>query len=203
MNYNEIKKTLSNYKPYILESKKYLMSAVLIPIVEINNELHLIYETRASKLRSQPLDVSFPGGKIDKTDFNPLQTAIRETTEELGISKDDIEIICELDILVAPYGVIIHNFVGKINDISKININKDEVDSIFTIPISFLKNNKPISYKCAVTLSRNEDFPFHLIPFGKDYPFKSGYYETLFWHYNGKTVWGMTASITNNFIEQI
>lgn len=203
MNIKDIKNKLKTYTPYILGSDKMLLSSVLIPLVELNDELHLIFEVRSSKLRSQPLDISFPGGKIDKEDSSPMESAIRETCEELGIEKDDIEIIKELDLLVAPYGIIIHNFLGKIKDISKIKINEDEVDSIFMVPISFFKNNEPIRYKARVDLLKKDDFPFDLVPFGKDYPFKFGFTDVLFWRYENKTIWGMTAGIVENFISLI
>lgn len=203
MNYNQIKRSLTDYKPYIMGANTKSISSVLIPLVEIDGEIHLIFEKRSSKLRSQPLDVSFPGGRIDNEDTSPLEAAVRETCEEIGICEDQIDIITELDLFVVPYGVIIHNFVGKINDISKININEDEVESIFTVPLSFFMENEPLKYDSEVIVVREEPFPFHLIPFGKDYPFKNGSYEILFWHYEGKTIWGFTAAIVKNFIEQI
>lgn len=201
MKYSEIKNKLQNYNHYILGAKNALVSAVMIPIVEVNNELHILFEIRSDKLKSQPCDVSFPGGKIDPDDINPKFAARREVCEELGVNEDDIDIITELDLLVAPYGVIIHNFVGKINDISKISPNRNEVGSIFTVPISFFQQNTPMVVHNKIEVTREEDFPFHLIPYGKDYPFKSGNTQTLFWHYEGNTIWGMTASIVKNFIE--
>lgn len=203
MNYNQIKSSLSDYKPYILGADKKPISSVLLPLVEVDGEIHIIFETRSSKLRTQPLDVSFPGGRIDKEDASPMSAAVRETCEELGLTPDQIDVITELDLFMVPYGVIIHNFVGKINDISKININEDEVDSIFTVPLSFFMENDPIKYDSEIIAVREDPFPFHLIPFGRDYPFKNGNYEILFWHYNGKTIWGFTAAIVKNFVEQI
>lgn len=203
MNYSEIKSKLQNYNHYILGSKTSIVSAVLVPLVEVEGALHILFEVRSPNLKSQPCDVSFPGGKIDSSDRSPRFAAQREACEELGIVPEDIDIITELDLLVAPYGVIIHNFVGKINDISKISPNPNEVHSVFTVPIDFFQKNEPLVYDNKVELKRNENFPFHLIPYGKNYPFKQGINKTLFWHYNGKTIWGMTASIVKNFVELI
>ncbi len=200
MNYLEIKQNLQNYKPYILGAKDVLVSAVMVPLVEVDGELSILFEVRSAKLKSQPCDVSFPGGKIDKEDATPLLAAKREVCEELGITEDDLDVIAELDLLVAPYGVIIHNFLGKINDISKITPSPDEVHEIFTVPISFFQENEPLLWKSRMVFDRADDFPYDLIPFGKDYPFKEGYNKTLFWQYEGHTIWGMTAAIVQNLL---
>lgn len=203
MNYDQIKTVLQKHNKYILGANEALISAVMIPIVEIEKELHLLFEIRSPNLKSQPCDVSFPGGKVDPSDKSPLFAAKREVCEELGVYDKDLDIITELDLLVAPYGVIIHNFVGKINDISKISPNPSEVHSIFTVPISYFQNTKPLIYKNQIEFIRQDDFPFDLIPYGKNYPFKKGVAQTLFWNYNGNTIWGMTASMVQNFINLI
>lgn len=201
MNYLDIKQKLDGYKPYILGAKDVLVSAVMVPLVEVNGELSILLEVRSARLKSQPCDVSFPGGKIDQEDVSPLFAAKREVCEELGISEDDLDVITELDLLVAPYGVIIHNFLGKINDISKIKPSPEEVHEIFTVPISFFKENEPLLWKSKMVFEREEDFPYELIPFGKNYPFKEGMNKTLFWQYDGHTIWGMTAAIIQNLLE--
>ncbi len=203
MKYKKIQAKLKSHSPSVLTDEHNLVSSVILPLTEIDGELHILLEVRSPKLRSQPCDVSFPGGKIDASDKSPRDAAIRETCEELGLRREDIEIFAELDLLTTPYGVIIHNFVGKINDISKIQLNKEEVHSVFHVPLSFFISNEPIVYTNEVELIRSPDFPFHLIPFGKDYPFKRGFVNTYFWQYDGKTIWGMTASIIKNFIQLI
>lgn len=201
MNYNQLKAHLKDYEHSILGAKTALHSSVMVPIVEVDQELHLLFEIRSHKLNSQPGEVSFPGGKIDPTDENPLAAAKREVFEELGLEDDQIDIFTELDLLVAPFGVIIHNFLGKINDISKIKLNDDEVHRVFTVPIQFFKETEPITVKNQILFERDMDFPFHLIPNGENYKFKTTTSETLFWVYEGITIWGLTASIIKNLID--
>lgn len=200
MNYSQVKNKLKNYNHSILGAKKSLNSAILVPLVEIDGALHLVFEVRSQNLNSQPGDISFPGGKIDPEDSSPLAAAKREVYEELGVEAADIDIITELDLFVSPYGVIIHNFLGKINDISKIKPSPDEVEDVLIVPLQFFKDTKPLEFNGSFTVDR-EEFPFHLIPQGRNYKFKSAQSSTLFWIYGDHTIWGFTASIVMNLLE--
>ena len=64
MNYKQIKEYFENYQRYILSSNDYTISSVLIPLVEIDDELHIVFQVRSSTLNTQPNEVSFPGGKM-------------------------------------------------------------------------------------------------------------------------------------------
>ena len=200
MNYSQVKNKLKNYNHSILGAKKSLNSAILIPLVEIDDALHLVFEVRSKNLKSQPGDISFPGGKIDPEDESPLAAAKREVYEELGVEASGIDIVTELDLFVSPYGVIIHNFLGKINDISKIKPSPDEVEEVLIVPLQFFRETKPLEFHGTLIMDR-EEFPFHLIPQGENYEFKSAKSSTLFWVYGNYTIWGFTASIVKNLLE--
>ncbi|MGB5823938.1 MAG: CoA pyrophosphatase [Proteocatella sp.] len=203
MNYKQIKDYFTNYQRYILSSKDYMISSVLIPLVEIEEELNIVFQVRSSTLNTQPNEVSFPGGKLEESDKSPLETALRETNEEFGLSNDKIDIVSELDLLVSPFGVIIHSFLGKISSIADITINSDEVDSFFTVPISFLVNYTPEEHVNSLIPNFDENFPFNLIPNGKDYKFRNAKHKTYFYRYKDKVIWGMTAVILENFISKL
>ncbi|MBT8377597.1 MAG: CoA pyrophosphatase, partial [Ignavibacteria bacterium] len=96
--------------PEILGKDKYFNSAVLIPLFEKENELHVLFEKRATTIR-QGGEVSFPGGEFDRlADKSLEETAIRETTEELRIEKDKIIFLGRFGTLVAPMGVAVDAF---------------------------------------------------------------------------------------------
>lgn len=182
----------------------YRNHAILIPIVEINGELCLLYEKRSISMKTQPGEVCFPGGKIEYQE-NPMEAAIRETCEELGICSSHIEIIGEINKIVTPFNIMISCFVGYVRDYEnlKLNINADEVAEVFTIPLSHILNNEAEEYIIKSKLIIPEDFPYHMIQNGNGYNWKSGEYPIVFYTYEDKVVWGITARITRNFAHSL
>ena len=67
-----------------------MKAAVLVPIYESDGVLHLIMTRRPMDMRSHPGDVVFPGGMIDAADDGPVDTALREASEEVGLSRSDV-----------------------------------------------------------------------------------------------------------------
>jgi 8-oxo-dGTP pyrophosphatase MutT (NUDIX family) len=174
-------------------------SAVMILLVEDGEELSIVFEVRAHKLRNQPGDVCLPGGKVEPHE-NPRETSIRETMEELNLERDQIEIIGDMDYFISPYGNIMYAFVGKLK-YGEINPSEDEVHHIFKVPLKFLLEHEPMLYKMEIGPVNQEGFPFHLINGGKDYKFRKGYLDEYFYEYNDYVIWGFTAQIVKSFIE--
>lgn len=199
---DDIKKIYNNYNPYINGWEDMKIASVVIPIVEENGEYYILFQLRAKHMRTQPGEISFPGGSIDKNE-TPKEAAIREMCEELGLLENDFEIISPLDILVTPFNLLIHPFLGCIKNYNNIKINKDEVDHVFLVPIKFLINSDPLRVENSVNIIRNPVFPFNLIPQKENYKFKSGIYESIFYIYNDYVIWGITGKITENFIEYL
>lgn len=196
---NDIKIKFKNYKPYINGSKDMKKASVLIPIIKKDDSYFILFQVRSSTLKTQPNEICFPGGKIDYNE-KPIYTCVRETCEELGVTIDNIEIISELDLLITPSNMIIHPFLGILKSIDNLNINKDEVDHIFLVPITYLLKNKPITYTNEVSIIPNNDFPYEIIPNQTNYKFAKGNYDVLFYKYNDYIIWGITAKILENFL---
>lgn len=199
---DSLKELLKNYKPYINGHQNMKKASVFIPIVKKNNTNFIIFEVRSETLRSQPNEISFPGGMIEENE-TPISACIRETCEELGTSESNIEIISELDLFVGPADLIIHPFVGFIHDLKTLKPNADEVDHIFLVPLSHLLENDPLRYKNEVRVIPNKNFPYNLIPNKESYKFKSGNYDSLFYKYNNYVIWGTTGKILENFLNLI
>ena len=202
MDINRLIDKVKNRTPKPMDAeRKY---AVLIPLIQINDKWHIIFELRSKELKSQPGEISFPGGKSEGNETF-METAIRETMEELLISRESICVIGELDYLVSYANFIIHCFLGIISGLTmdKITPNNSEVDHLFTVPVDFFLENKPEEYVLDLQTVENEEFPYYLIPNGRDYNFRKGKNHVLFYKYNDYIIWGFTAKMTNHLIEII
>lgn len=188
-----------NYIPYINGHQKMKKSAVLIPLVKVDNSYSILFELRSKTMKTQPGEISFPGGKIEEKE-TPKEACIRETCEELGITQNNIEIISPLDIYVSPSNLIIHPYLGILKDINNININKDEVDHTFLVPIDYLLDYKADYYTNDVKVIPNKNFPYEKIPHKENYKFAEGNYPVWFYEYNNYVIWGITARILENFL---
>lgn len=191
---------LTNHKPYINGSESMRRSAVFIPLVRKDGEIHILFEVRASSLKHRPSEISFPGGGIEEGE-TPLQAAIRETEEEIGSYPEDIKIISELDLLITPVKYIIHPFAGYLDNIDHLKLNKSEVDHVFMVPLKYLLENHPKKYFNTVQVLPDQNLPFDLIPGEKNYKFENGKSQILFYKYKDYVIWGITAKILYNFLE--
>lgn len=178
--------------------------SVLIPLVQVAGKWEVIYELRARHMKTQPGEVSFPGGKVEKGE-SFRTAAIRETVEELGVTPGDIDILGELDFLVSYANFTIHCFLGvlKVDDLDSLQINPDEVDHVFTVPVDFLLQTEPLSYELVLKTEDTEDFPYELIPRGREYNFREGKHQVLFYQYGDYIIWGLTARLTKHLTDII
>ncbi|MBT2661275.1 CoA pyrophosphatase [Bacillus sp. ISL-45] len=200
MNINQISKTLLGRTPSILGHEQFIKFAVLLPLVEVEDEVHILFEVRSLTMRRQPGEVCFPGGKIEKGE-NPQKAAVRETSEELGIPEGEIIDVFPLDYMVSAFGTIIYPFVGRISNLNSIIPNEAEVGEVFTVPLSFFKKNQPDSYKINFQVEPEDGFPFDLIIGGENYNWQTRTMDEYFYHANGKVIWGLTARVLTHFIE--
>lgn len=178
--------------------------SVLIPIIENNGKLEIIYELRSKKLNSQPGEISFPGGEVEYGESYE-EAAIRETIEELNINRDNINLIGELDYFISYANITIHCFLATISgvNVDKIVPNLDEVDHIFTVPLDFFLENEPDIYYLNLQTVLNDEFPYNLIPNGRDYNWRSGKHSVMFYNYEEYSIWGFTAKMTKQLIDII
>ncbi len=200
MNINDVKNLIEKSAPQPMDDD--FRFSVLIPIIEINGELNLIYEVRSKSIR-QPGEISFPGGKIEENE-SPEYAAMRETCEELGIEMDNIEVFSELDYATSKSGSFVYTFLGYIKntDPSEILYNKDEVSEIFYVPLSYFLENEPEKYYMNYFPKADNDFPYHMVNDGNGYDWESIRYPVYFYKYRDYIIWGLTAKITYSFIKK-
>lgn len=178
-------------------------AAVLLPIVNIEGKLALLFQVRSKKLRWQPGDICFPGGRMDDSDLTPEQTAKRETCEELGIPLSEIFILGELPKFIASFGLMIYPFVGQITTLANLKLNTNEVEEVFTVPIEWFINNSPQHSIINLGHKGTDNFPFHLIPNITSEWQKKSDHNILYYSYNNHIIWGLTAQVLNDFINTI
>ncbi len=174
-------------------------AAVLIPLVEEKGQLSLLFEVRASQLSWQPGEICFPGGRVEALDNSSQAPAVRETTEELGISAQQIKVLGELSAVVSPLGVILKPHVGIIKD-SHYNLSVHEVAEVFTVPLDFLLAAEPLTAHMEMGNRPLDDFPFALVPHYKAEWQRRRTYEVLFYQYQEHVIWGLTAQVLAEFL---
>jgi 8-oxo-dGTP pyrophosphatase MutT (NUDIX family) len=203
----KIKKMLPDL-PGILRKDEYFNSAVLIPLVFINGEYNLLFEKRSARIR-QGGEICFPGGETDKLkDSDMLETAVRETCEELGISRNQISVIGCIDTLVGSMGITVDSYLAELNikDISELNIDKTEVEKVFTVPLSFFVQNLPQSYELEIEVHpfrtdengrRIELFPAKELKLPKKYynSWKVRKHKVWVYKTSDEVIWGITAAL--------
>lgn len=192
---------IKNRTARIIDLDKCQKFAVLLPLLQYKGKEVVLFEIRSQKLTVQPGEICFPGGGSEPHDKNGEATAIRETSEELGLATDDIELIGPLDLLITPFQTVIYPFVGRLHDYSSIAPNKEEVESIFYVPLEFFLNNQPRTFYTQINITPPHDFPYDLLPNGKTYNWRVGKYPVHFYRYQDKVIWGITARIIHNFIQ--
>ena len=130
----------------------YVNASVLVLLIPVGEEYHFVMQKRNSKLK-QGGEICFAGGKVERFDKSLADTAIRETSEELGIPQEKIQLAGRLNTIVAPMGVIVDAFIGIAEvTLEEMNINKAEVESVFSIPVSFFIKVKPEQHSVRVRL---------------------------------------------------
>ena len=208
MNYYDKLEKIVTKNCSIIGKDLYLNSAVLIPIIVLDNSEFVLFEKRSSTVR-QPGEISFPGGHFDsRYDKDFLSTAIRETSEELGIENTCIEIIGSIGTLVAPMGVIVETYLGilKINSLDELKIDHKEVERIFLIPLKYFINNKPEVYFTRLELypyitkedgEKEELLPVKELGLPEKYslPWTRGKHRVLVYKTSEEVIWGITAEL--------
>ncbi len=195
------KDTFLTRQPGIIGADQCRQYAILIPILRDGGDIYLLFEKRSEKLKRQPGEICFPGGKLEQEE-TLLECAIRETVEELNILWKQVNVIGIGDIYYTPYNLMIHSFIGEITDYND-TFSIDEVDDIIKIPLEFFRNHQPEIFMSKLINEPAENFPYEWIPGGVEYPWAKGNHEVLFYRYQDWTIWGMTAQIVRSAVKLI
>ncbi|MBU9722558.1 MULTISPECIES: NUDIX hydrolase [Bacillaceae] len=202
MDISDITSHFHSRKAKLLDYDTYYHFSLFVPLIEKGGEMHILFEVRAQNIR-QPGEICFPGGKVDDTDPSHEYAAVRELSEELGVDPSKAKIISALDYMVTPFKLILFPFLGVIDSDADIKKNEQEVKEIFTIPVSELMKMTPKEHKIYLNVQPEEEFPYHLIPNGENYNWRTGTVIEQFYDYNGKIIWGLTARILTHVLDEL
>ncbi len=194
----ELKRCLTKRGMIEGENDDYFQAAVLLPLVQSEDGLAVLFEVRAGHLAWQPGEVCFPGGRIEATDLEAKRAAVRETSEELGLKETEIEVLGEMAPVISPIGVILYPYVGVLQGMVK--ANPDEVAEVFSVPLATLLTMKPEVGKMEMATRPTAEFPLHLLPGYDDGWKRRKNYTVYFYPWRDKVIWGLTALVLQRFL---
>lgn len=113
-------------------------AAVLVPLVEHAGGATVIFTQRTAHLTAHAGQISFPGGRMEPFDGSPEETALRETEEEIGLSREHVEIIGRLDTYVTRTGFRVTPVVGVVRPPFRLTPDPTEVAEVFEVPLAFI-----------------------------------------------------------------
>ncbi len=182
----------------------YRCYSVLVPLVEKDGMLYLLYEVRAESLKIQPGEICFPGGKLEKGE-TPLECALRECCEELCLSPKQVKIIAALDFIHAYSGFTMYPFLGVLEyeDVKNACVNTQEVKEIFLVPVSYFGETEPMVFKFDVIPKLTDDFSYEYLDLKKGYSWRKGETIVPIYRFEERIIWGLTARITCHLIKTL
>ncbi|MBU1169903.1 MAG: CoA pyrophosphatase [Proteobacteria bacterium] len=218
MDQNLLDKLIDNLPdcPNILARERYFNSAVLVPLIVKDGEYHLLFQKRADSIR-QGSEICFPGGKHDPgVDKNCRETAVRETMEELGLSQAKISVLGRFDTLVAAIGATVDAFLGRleISGLHELSINHQEVEHVFTLPLSFFLNAHVETYTVRLVVEPSYTdkhgkevilLPAKELGLPENYhkPWGKSLHRVLVYKTDFGVIWGITAEIIHDMVIKI
>lgn len=193
---------ISAHIPGLLDGKR--SYAVLVPLVERADGLHVLYEVRAKSLRRQPGEVCFPGGHIEEGE-TPEQCALRETWEELGIPEEAVRVLGRLDFIAHRANFIMYPILGVISGetADRMKLSEAEVGEVFEVPMSHLLTTEAIEYDYSLIPTPPVNFPYELLNIPKDYKWQPGSENVPVYPWQGHAIWGLTGRITRHLVRMV
>lgn len=156
-------------------------AAVLVPVVLHEDAATILLTKRTEHLTKHAGQVSFPGGSLDPTDAGPVDAALREAEEEIGLTSNYVNVIGSLDQYRTGTGFEISPIVATVRPGFSLTLQESEVAEAFEVPFDFILNRQNHQRQSAVWQGRRRHY--YAMPFG-DY-----------------FIWGATAAMLVNLVD--
>jgi 8-oxo-dGTP pyrophosphatase MutT (NUDIX family) len=150
-------------------------AAVLVPLIHRGDEVNVLLTQRTAHLYDHPSQISFPGGRVETSDRDRAETALREAEEEIGLARSRIDVIGGLPDYDIPSGFRISPVVGWIEPPFELKLDPFEVAEAFEVPLAFFLDP-----------ANHERRAYHFDGRHRDY---------LAIPYRGRYIWGATAGM--------
>jgi 8-oxo-dGTP pyrophosphatase MutT (NUDIX family) len=156
-------------------------AAVLVPLIDRAEGMSVLLTQRTAHLRKHAGQIAFPGGSIDAEDGDAVETALRETEEEVGLPRGHVTMIGRLDTYVTGTGFEITPLVGIVRTPFPLVANPSEVADVFEVPLAFVLDRR--NHQRTDRVVENRKRTFFVLPF------------------QNRFIWGATAGMLVNLAE--
>ncbi len=158
-------------------------AAVLMPLIDHADGMTVLLTQRTAHLSAHAGQISFPGGRFETGDGTPENTALRETEEEIGIARGQIEVLGRLDVRETGTGYRVVPVVGVITPPIVVTPDAREVAEVFEVPLWFVLD--PANHRFETRIISGVERQFYSVPYGDYY------------------IWGLTARLLVNLSERL
>ncbi len=179
----EIRDFLADYRPQRLSHDEAIPAGVLLLLYEKEGEPHIVLTRRTEDVEHHKGETSFPGGALDPEDSDLLTTALRETEEEIGVRREDVEVLGQLDDIVTITGFLVSPFVGVLRRWPyPFAANAEEVAELVEVPLRHLMDERNLEESTRW--------------------FGDRWWPILSYRYGDHRIWGATARIFKGFFDK-
>lgn len=172
----------------VLTQREPAAAAVLVPLVQRPDGLHVLLTQRTAHLRDHAGQISFPGGRTEPEDEDAIATALREAQEEIGLHPRHVEVLGQLPLYRTVTAFMVHPVVALVEPDFTLTLDDFEVAEAFEVPLAFLMD--PAHHQRHVFRWMDGERQFLSMPWtGSDLDGVSREYF----------IWGATAAMLRNF----
>jgi len=173
---------LSKRKKHCITEASLTRAAVLVPIYLKGGQYHILFTKRTETLKVHKGQISFPGGAYQEEDRTLVNTALRESAEEINLVAECVEVLGELDdTTTITSNYVISPFVGAIPWPYQFRLDSREVEEIIELPVLGL-----LDKDCVREVRKSIN--------GREI-------TSYYYHYHGRVIWGATAAILKQFLD--
>jgi 8-oxo-dGTP pyrophosphatase MutT (NUDIX family) len=158
-------------------------AAVLVPLVDRPEGLTVLLTQRTDHLHHHGGQISFPGGRVEEHDTSAIETALRETEEEIGLDRRHVDIVGFLDLYQTVTGFLITPVVSFVEPAFQLNPDPFEVADVFEVPLGFILDSR--NHERRSVMYKGRERRFYVLP------------------YEDRYIWGATAAILVGFAKRL